>query len=664
MSFSSYHFLLGLAIITLPLSSAHANETEDQLWDNARETFQETKKKLVDSYDIGDISTILSSHCEIDWSNIHQVDALKSQASVLSSTYGLELRGGYTSDNIEQRNNNDDGSTYLELSWDVLRNGLRENKYKATDLKRQAAILELSGALKRKELQYQCRRYQIGQFFKGMEVYLNAKKLSFMESIHQVEKQAYFTGMSYLDELLITEQDIDLARQSLAYLQEPRFYNETQISLFNPPIVNVDLLAVIKKIEQSHYFSETKRLTRLRLEDTKEETILDKSRFRLFLRKEFDLAREQSDALVAGLRFQVPLSFAESPVSIKQSSLNQLENDLSHEKWEIVTRTRAAYESLQEQLERVTKQNYRLLMAQEKIHRIENLLSVNKALDIAAVNVRIKTYLDAAIELIQAKEELYRRVNEVFLVSRVDFDPSLVHIHSDKRVNYRARKGERALYLWSDEFNQYTNQQLLALVTTKKIKNVLLSNGKPMNQAKRLQFIKDADKRGLQITQLIGEPNWARAANHAKALAKIEQHSHYSNSINLDIEPHTLSSFSGNEKQVLAQYLDLIEQVRLRHPNINLSVSVPYHWPEHVYQTLADQVDQIFIMAYGSTSLEKITQRVKRIVNATALDKVVVALRQEDFNNELALEEIIEALAQATGIHSYAVHKIAIYSQE
>ncbi|GHE88307.1 hypothetical protein [Thalassotalea profundi] len=446
-----YIFVIVLITHSFNIKAASIDEI---LWENAQNTYQSTKKKLQDNYQISDVSQILSSKCNIDWTNRYEVAALEAQASALDNTYGLEFRAGYTSQNIEHSINDDDGSTYMELSWDVLRNGLRENQYKATDLKRQAAIQTLSGKVKKQTLDYQCRRYRIGTHFEGMEAYLNLLKLEFMEAIYQVENKAYFSGESYLDELLISEEDIILARQNLERLHNSPFEYKNPDTLVNPPVINVDLNALMKAIEDNKEYLQIRQLKSLQLQDESQynESFLNGSRFRLFVRKEYDIARTGQDELVAGMRFQIPIVFGRSG-NQTESKLNQLENDLNHELWEIKVRTQAAYQSLQEQLERTTKQQYRLMRANEKMRRIESYLAMKKPLDIAAVNVRLRNYIDSAIELIQAKEELYRRVNEMFLVSRISYNPRFIKINTLNETTYRARSGERSAYLWSDDFN-------------------------------------------------------------------------------------------------------------------------------------------------------------------------------------------------------------------
>lgn len=656
---------ISLIVFAISPSIASANSVEKILWDNALATYDVTKTSLSKNFQVSDVSIILSSACDNEWSNQHEVHALELSSEAYDKDVGLEFRAGYTSRDIQRDLDNMEGSTYMELSWDLMSNGYLDNQYQAMDYRRQAALKALSGKMKQHEINYQCRRYNLAKHFSGMEAHLNTIKLHFMEAVYKVEKDAYFSGTSYFDELMISEEDIMLTRQNLAHLLNDVSVQADLSNLINPPVIDVDLSALLEQIAVNKDFIESRRLARLQVEDQyqREDSFLQGSRFRLFLRKEFALVNSGSDDLVAGFRLQVPLTFGK-PASQTEARLNQLEQDLSHEQWEIVTRTRSAYYSLQEQLERTTRQQYRLLRAQEKMRRVLSYTALDLQLDIAAVNVRLKNYIDAAIELGQAKQELYRRVNEMFLVSKVEYDEKFIKINELNETQHRARQGDRSVYLWSEQFNQHSNQELFMLLETKAIRHAMISVGNKINQAKLFQFMKEADRNKVKVSQLLGESNWALPEQHARVLSVIEARAQYGNSIHLDIEPHVLPQYKANKNQVLSDYIALLQSIRLRHPTLDLAISIPHHWPEEVLLALNDYVDQVYIMAYETSDTDQLSTRIKRVLSSVPLSKVVVALRKEDFVDELQLERVISMLGQSTGVSQFAVHKLDIYTQE
>jgi len=660
-----YLLLFGLTCFVMSPLSWSANAVEKMLWDNGLASYEATKASLRNNTDLSDISAILSSRCDANWSNAGEINALEQQSAAYNSDVGLEFRAGYTSRDIQRNPDEVDGNTYMELSWELLTNGYLDNQYQATDYKRQAAIKAVFGKLKQHEINYQCRRFNLNRHFAGLELQLNSIKLKFMEAVYGVEKQAYFSGASYLDELMIPEEDIMLARQTLARLHADPTLATSKLALINPPVIDVDLAAILQEIAQNKDFAESHRLTRLRIEDQakQEDSFLQGSRFRLFLRKEFDVFNSGQEDLVAGARLQMPITFGE-PGSQSEAKLNQLEQDFSHEQWEIMTRTRAAYVALQEQLERTTRQQYRVLRAQEAMRRIQSYTALEMPLDIAAVNVRVKTYIDAAIELGHAKEELYRRVNEIFLVSRVEYNEKFIKVNPLNETEHRARPGERSVYIWSEQFNRYSNAELFALFEAKALKHALVSVGSKVNAKKLIEFMQEAAQHHVRVSQLFGEAKWALQENHNQALAAVEARLQYGDAIHLDIEPHALAQYKANPKQVLQDLTKLVAAIRERHPDINLTLSVPHHWPAEVLRALGNDVDRVYLMAYETRDAEVISRRIKTVLASVPLNKLVVALRKQDFNTELQLEAAIELLSQATGVTQFAVHKLDIYTQE
>ena len=648
-----YLLLFSLTGFVISPLSWSANTVEKMLWDNGLASYEATKASLRNNMNLNDVSTILSSSCDAKWSNADEVNALEQQSAAYNSDVGLEFRAGYTSRDIQRNQDEVDGNTYMELSWELLDSGYLDNQYQATDYKRQAAIKAVLGKLKQHEISYQCRRFNLNRHFAGLELHLNSIKLKFMEAVYGVEKQAYFSGASYLDELMISEEDIMLARQALARLHADPALATSKLELINPPVIDVDLAAILQQIAQNKDFAESHRLTRLRIEDQyqREDSFLEGSRFRLFLRKEFDVFNSGREDLVAGARLQMPITFGE-PGSQTEARLNQLEQDFSHEQWEMMTRTRAAYVALQEQLERTTKQQYRVLRAQEAMRRVQSYTALDMPLDIAAVNVRVKTYIDAAIELGHAKEELYRRVNEIFLVSRVEYNEKFIKVNSLNETEHRARPGERSVYIWSEQFNRYSNAELFALFETKALKHALVSVGKKVNQKKLLEFMQEAAQHHVRVSQLLGEAKWALEKHHNHALAVVEARVQYGDAIHLDIEPHALAEYKANPKQVLQDLIKLVAAIRMQHPDIDLTISVPHHWPAEVLGALNNHVNRVYLMAYETSDADVISRRIKTVLASIPLNKLVVALRHQDFNTELQLEAAIGVIKPGDRCHA------------
>lgn len=649
-------FILFLVVLYLP--NVMANEPDSELITEALEA-SDRVAKIMRMQPSTSVHNLFNSKCDIDWNNEAEVKALMSQSEMLDKDLGLEFRAGYTTDNLES-DVSGEGSTYLELSWDVLRNGYKQQGYKAQDKLRQARIKSLEGELKQMRLDYNCRNLQLQRQFNGLESALLNIKLGLMERVYDIERKAYFSNNSYLDELLNSEEEIRLTRMNLELLLNDPLGSEPVDSIVNPPVIDINLASLIALVQHDDKNREIYKLNQLRLRDEKYDDERS-SRLRLFLRKEFDFAQSNQDGLVAGLRFQMPLAFNEEQSAQSQEYLlNQLEKDFTYEQWELIARVRNAYLSLREQLEKVTKQQYRVLKSAEKIRRVNSYLAMDMPLEDSAVVVRINNYLKSAIELVQAKKILYQRVNQMFLVARVDFNPDLLKITELNEVDHRARKHQRSVYVWSDEFNSYSNQQLALLLETKSIKELLVSYSSNTNQAKLLQFLKE-NREKLDIGIIAGDNGWLEMGAVKQAIEKINRLALLTNHIHLDIEPHTLTDFQENKDVYLGRLLKLVEAARINNPQIKLTLSVPYHWPATTYQALSDYVDGLYVMLYGTTELDKMVERVKSIVTVIGIDKTTIALRAEDIVTEFQLENYLQEIAQATGVGRFAIHKLSVF---
>ena len=104
--------------------------------------------------------------------------------------------------------------------------------------------------------------------------------------------------------------------------------------------------------------------------------------------------------------------------------------------------------------------------------------------------------------------------------------------------------------------------------------------------------------------------------------------------IHLDIEPHTFDDFKENKEAYFEKYTALLQKAKTYAVanKLELSVSIPLHYPEDVLKTIFNLCDKVYLMAYENVTVEHI---VKKTAEEMALgkDKVVLALRTKDFEN-------------------------------
>lgn len=650
--------LLLLSLFMMPSSMVAAAEEPhiqahneaDHLWQLIRTIYQRTNSTLNQRSGLHDASQVLTQQCDVKHPDGQLAQALQAEAEQLRGSRGLSVRGAYTSRSITD--NDGDASAYLELSWDILRAGYRDNKLRARSLDHQARIVDMRAQIAQQKLTYRCRRYQISQTFAGLLSRLLSLKLELMEPVYQIERRSYFKSWSYLDDLLVSEQDIRLLRQELKYLNSDPYWDKALKQAANLPVINIDIDAVIALIRKDDM---QQRIGILEKQVIREKnSYRDKDRLRLFLRKEFAVGGSNAEGVVAGVRFAIPLE--KKRKQVRDIRLSYVDQQTDLKSWERVTQTRAAYQSVNEQMQRVVKQQYRYLRAHERIRRSLVEKKLDQEIQLAGAVTRLRAVLDAGIELVRAKEELYRRINEVFLVAQIKFRPKLIQLNSLQTKRYRARPGKRSIYIWSRGFNQYSNDRIFDFLEAKGISRVLLSAGKAVDKNKMNRFIARARDKKIKIESIVGKNSWVFSEHHKGAAVAVNAATFISGAVHLDIEPHTFDDYKQNKTSYLKQYQVMLKVIRKTSPEGLLSVAVPVHWPEAVYAGLGRHVNRVYVMAYGSSKADVILRRMKKILENVAPEKIVIVLRVDDFADEWAIEKMIEVLQKRSGIQRFALH--------
>lgn len=608
--------------------------------------------------------TDTNSHSEIDWvlnrfsescdnrhPDFHLAQALQTEARQMRNNQGFSLRGALTSDDISN-DPGDDPSAYLELSWDLWRQGLIENRQRARTLDYQAQLADLRAQYAQQKLDFHCRRYLVRQSFIGLLSQLLTLKLSLMEPVHKIEKRAYFKKWSLLDDLMVSQQDIRLLRQELEYLHTDTELDKNISRVINLPLIDINIHSVIQLIRDGKEFEEIKQLEKQVISAQNSER--EDKQLRLFIRQQFDVGNNNDEGVVAGIRFDIPLQ-KKNRLALSER-IAHTDQSANIKTWERIAQTRAAYHALQEQLQRGIKQEYRFRRAKERMRQVLADKRLNQEVQLIVAVTRLRAMLDAALELVRAKQELYQRVNEIFLLANIQFNSSLIKSEAVVATTNRARPGERSTYIWSKGFNRYRNEQILDFLEAKGIKRVLLTAGNAVKRDKMLQFVKLAKARGIKVESIVGPNSMFFRENHQQAAIIVEAAANISDAVHLDVEPHTFAEYKQNKADYLKQYLEMLREVRRLSPDTILTVSVPFHWPTEVYAELNTLVDRVYIMAYGSTEIKTITRRIQPALTSISSEKIVIVLRVSDFKDEWEIEKTITALQQATGIDRIGLH--------
>ncbi|MBM9514007.1 hypothetical protein [Desulfogranum marinum] len=631
-----------------------------------QEEFTTLLSRLHDRLDMLHVSSnlarsadILAAECSIAGDNFSQGDIIREQGYQTDKISGLELRGAYRSNSLTDYEDDEGslerGTANIELSWDILKNGFVHNARRADALEIEARKADLEYNLEKLKESYLCRRYQVKKEFSELLIQLLHLKLDFLQPVYDVERRAYLKQWSFWDDYLVSEEDLLLTRHSLEGLLADPYFDKGSARSEYPAIIDINLAGLLAAIRQDDSYSALFSTEKEWLTAQQEAVVHDS--LRLYLRQEFGInADNQDDDLVAGVRFRVPLYSRNNDVL--QLQLRQVERKKNKLLRDRLNQTRIRYTELQEQLRRTVRQHYRTMRAQERVKRTLLMLKNGEENLLTAAITRMRTSIEAHAEFVRALEELYRRVNEMFLTARIPFTPHLVQKVVLSPERQRARYGNRSIYLWSRDFNNISNQDLSIFLGAKNISTVLLSDGRSIDRIKQAEFLEQLEKRQVAVAMITGDNSWVEEKNHEKAVRQSLLTAEKTGTLHLDIEPQALPDYQARREEYIALYTNLIGKIDKGLLDRKLSLAVPFHWPQETYRKLGEMADSLYVMAYGTTEPDILLRRIRPILQNVPHQKIVVVLRINDFADEWKMEQMIERIVDETGVMNFGIHDL------
>lgn len=578
--------------------------------------------------------------------------ALRDEARQRIRDKGVRFNGHYATrpSDVEEK---DEAGGYLELSWDLLDQGWKGREREASYLNAQAELRNLEADKQRRQQLRRCYRNNLHRHFSVARATLLSSRLELLETIYEVEERAYFKGWSFIDDLWISERDLVLTRQELAYLNNGGLSSDTPaFPAIIPPVLDLRMDAVIDAIRRDPY-SEQYEKAQQRLWQTRYTQRTD-DRLRLYLRQEVDEVGVPED-IVAGLRFSIPLH-----EGVDRPSTYWLEHDRNErvlDTWERIALVQGSYIEVQEQLERVIKQYYALQRNRERVRRSLAEYRHDAQSDLTVALTRTLGYLTAAEEMAATTEVLYRRIYDLLLKAELNPEPRFIKKISLAADN-RQRPGERTIYVWSDTFNQLDNELLLNVAKAKGIEKLTLSAGRKTDREKLLALLRHDS--GVSVELTIGADEWIRPENHSRAISSVQRVAEQNLAVHLDLEPHRLPEYADQQEFLQEAYVALISKIKKAlPPTSRLTLSVPIHWPAPLYTRLAELADELYLMAYDPR-FENLIRRLSPIMASVPNpeQQLRIIQRPSDFADEWALEKQIRRLAAALPITRFGLHDL------
>ncbi|MBV1889670.1 MAG: hypothetical protein KUG54_01455 [Gammaproteobacteria bacterium] len=577
--------------------------------------------------------------------------ALKAEALAYTRDYGLSLNGVYSD---SATSDGDEGSAYVELAWNLLDNGRRENLDRAKLLDQQAQLAQIQHQQQLFALSSRCVAERIGHTELGRYGALLRLHNQLLTPAEWLERRAYLNGISLLDELLDAQSQLAVTNIELRKLHNNPRLDTHLTSRETLPIMDIDIKKIIAAIRLDPRPDYERQLQRQSLTLTHE---TDREiKLRLYLRQQIPTDSQPAD-LVAGVRVSMPVGH-KAGIAMPQR-FTEINQKIEQQQWQRVARTLTAYDEFSEQLTRVTRQHYRLLRAAERLRQVivaRNLQADET--DLATAATRLHSTLLAAENLITAKRTLYMRLNRVIRESQLVLAHQYLTPLEVPNLDYRARLGQRLLYIWSKNFNQKTNVTLIDLIRAKGMKQVVVSAGKQTNPVKLRRFIAIAENNQIQVELTLGDNRWIFPEQHEAAVSRSLNAANLSERLHLDVEPQALPDYKKNRVLYEQHYLQLVRRISGKLTGQRLTVAVPLHWRSQTYAELAPLVDELYVMAYEQKSSTQVVRRLQPLLAAVPVTKLRLLASAADFPSEWEMEQRFIAVAAQTGISRFGVHAL------
>ncbi len=615
----------------------------------------------------------------IDYSSTasYEVKVIEAEQEKLSRDIGLDLNAGYL-ENLEQGVFNVEGIFYrrraqLELEWDILNNGYLDNRHEIRELENEKQIARYQYAGRQHSDEVDSLQFAIQKHFNQRKISLVRNYHEILEDYHKIATELYQLNYKPWEEVIEitsmrarTEVELD---NLLATDRQFADFNLHYSDESNLPLLNIEfneLLAAsgFESLQDSIFTQKVGKINN-EYNSWRDISLSTFIRYSYYNRtSEINISNVGNrEYFSVGVNLSVPLPLLRSSNNkIAEARENLLNAELRRSKNQNRDDIYADYSRYQSKLQQYLKSYEEFLQLQvqiEKQQQRENLHDPSYS-PLLLFELLTKRY-EAATDLLDAKRDLYEILVDLReQVPNGEFSRFLFSINPDDYFTQNRPKSSRAAYLWSSAFASNSNEALLKYLKKKKVDRILLSTGKDTSLTQKASsFIKSADRQGIKVELMIGDNNLLMPGHDDELKNFFKKGSQLKASgIHLDVEPHTRSDWESREGEYKERYLRMVDKAHklAQDHGLTLSVSVPVFY-DSVIEEIEARTDDIYIMAYGLSSTDKVKEKLSEELKATD-GNLTVALRPADFQDLNDFESFIVKLKNELDVRAIAIHDV------
>jgi hypothetical protein len=547
------------------------------------------------------------------------------------------------------------------IEWDILRSGLYESKAKVKQLKYREKALSYQRSQSFSHLVLKNNYNMIVYLLNQEKIEILNQRKSFIESfkeitgqllsLSQITKESYIkvgqhlNDINYQINIYKRYNDLFLKYKATAPQKAPlpvfdiNYDKITEKMLHAPLIDSSDYYNLLAASDQNYFL--------------KEMSLKPNLKYNFY--DVYNATSGNRTFLSAGLNLSVPLAM-NSSLKKERDVLNAELQVLTKSKFGMDTQNvvlNSLYEFSYKQKQYANllqkRQMFEELIRNEKVKQQYASVEFNPL----QANILLDDYWSTTIELLDLKQDMYRILNDLKMnlptisldeiIKPYVYDPVILDPGKDPIQN--KFKSINAVYLWSDVFENHTTVEVINYCKLNNFNTLIVSAGK-----KNLTAVKELLDLNLNLNfelmvsnnKLVTEGSvstYLDSLAQPVSLQKI-------NALHLDIEPHTFSDFKTKKEEYFEKYIALVKNAHAftQKHKIGLSVSIPLNYPENVLKVLFEKCDHVYLMAYENVKPAYITGKIEDEISMGA-DKVVIALRTNDFKNKAQMDALFLSLA-------------------
>lgn len=589
-----------------------------------------------------------------------------------SKDYGFRFNMGVrtSTGDINLYNN----STYIGISWDILNGGLFDNKLKEKETFFKQKLFLIESRRNKREISSICRKNFVVFYFYTLKIKILQKKLNFLYALYEVLRKAYFSKKILIDEGLRIEREIYETESKIRFYEDfiSPFCKQNSSFCGNflskklqyPPVLKPKLITFIENMQRNDESEEKenllKNIEKLKNSDLRNTRL--RFYFNLSTRGESDFLSKKG--IVAGFSLSIPLR--ESNEETTNISLKIIEEKIKREKELTLNKLFQSYSSYELKINSAVEKWYQIMIYKEKLRRF--ILLVNsqkregriKLYDYIDLLKTVNALLKAQYDFIDLEERLYKNLLDLFVNADVDFNTEFLQPVILYSKWYRMRKGERSIYIWSKDLELYSFDFIRNFLIAKGINKVRISFSPIEKDRELVDLLNNLKKYNIHVELTLSEPDFIFPEKWDKVRSKVESIVSMGYDVHLDIEPHILSDFKDNREKYLNLFVNLLKKIysMTKFYGHKLTVAIsPKHYTEFLSEIISN-CDEVVVMDYGKRNINKLSVRLNPIISLTSKEKITLAIRAKDFENELEMEEFIDEIFNKIGIRSFAIQNL------